>query len=242
MPVDAASGSCGWMINRRVYNDPDAVAHALAESLLGLFDQAIAEPGRRIGVMLAGGRTPKAAYGLVAASGRHIPSNLTLIISDERWVPADHPDSNALMMQPFFRAIQAAPEQLLLVNTTLPRRESADDFGRRLQQFFSSGGALETAFLGLGADGHTASLFSPDDLDRASRQPAIDVDRPDGRIGISASPSVIRMASRIVFVVTGSDKTEKVRSLLAQPRDVIAGQVVWKHPQVAVWLDRAAAG
>jgi 6-phosphogluconolactonase len=230
------------MINRRVYADADTVARALADALLALFDRAAATPQQHLGVMLAGGRTPKAAYGLVAASGRRLPPNLTLIISDERWVPADHPDSNGLMMQPFFEAIQATPGQLLMVNTTLPRSESAADFGHRLQQYFTSGGLLDTAFLGLGADGHTASLFSADDLARAARQPAIDVDRPDGRIGISASPSVIRMADRIVFVVTGSDKTDKVRALLAHPRDVIAGQVVWQHPQVAVWLDRAAAG
>lgn len=230
------------MIRRQVHADADAVARALADALLALFDQAAAAPQQHIGVMLAGGRTPKAAYGLVAASARRIPPNLTLILSDERWVPADHPDSNRLMMEPFFRAVQAAPEQLLMVNTALPRQDSATDFGLRLQQFFSGGARLETAFLGLGADGHTASLFSPDDLARSDRHPAIDVDRPDGRIGISASPSVIRMAGRIVFVVTGSDKTEKVRALLARPRDVIAGQVVWKHPQVAVWLDRAAAG
>lgn len=230
------------MINRRVYADADAVAHAVANALLALFDQAASAPNQPIGVMLAGGRTPKAAYSLVASSGRRIPPNLTVIISDERLVPADHPDSNRLMMQPFFQAVQATPEQLLMVNTALPRQESAADFGHRLQQYFTSGGKLETAFLGLGADGHTASLFSAEDLARAARQPAVDVDRPDGRIGISASPSVIRHATRIVFVVTGADKTEKARALLAHPRDVIAGQVVWNHPNVAVWMDRAAAG
>ena len=240
MPVDPES-ACGWMIQRRVYPTADAVARALADSLIETF-AAAASVDHPVAVMLAGGRTPKAAYQLIAASGRTAPPNLTLMISDERWVPLDHADSNYKMMSPFLDAVGASPAQRLMVNTALPRDAAAADFGQRLDAFFERGGKLVACFLGLGSDGHTASLFNPDQLRSAENRSALDVDRPDGRVGISATPSIIRRAEKIVFVVTGSDKQEMARRLLTAPAGITAGQVVWRHPNTALWLDREAAG
>ncbi len=229
------------MIQRRVFASADAVAQALAETLIQTFDSAT-RSNQPIAIMLAGGRTPKAAYQLVAASGRKIPANLTLMISDERWVPWDHADSNYRMMLPFLDAVGAAESQRLMVNTTLPRHEAAEDFGKRLETYFALGGRIVSCFLGLGSDGHTASLFNPGHLKAAEGKSGLDVDRPDGRVGISATPSVIQRAEQIVFVVTGYDKQEMARRLLTAPATITAGQVVWRHPNTSIWLDRDAAG
>jgi len=241
MSVDPAESACGWMIQRRVYPSADAVARALADSLIGLFDAA-SSSSQPVAVMLAGGRTPKAAYQLVSASGRQLPPNMTLMISDERWVPLDHADSNYLMMRPFLESVGATASQCLMVNTALPRQTAAEDFGHRLEAFFADGGRLVACFLGLGSDGHTASLFNPDHLKAAEEKSGLDVDRPDGRVGISATPSIIRQAEQIVFVVTGTDKQEMARRLLTAPASITAGQVVWRHPNTAIWMDRDAAG
>lgn len=240
MPVEPDS-SCGWMIQRRVFPSADAVARALADSLIDLFESA-ATSSQPVAVMLAGGRTPKAAYQLVTDSGKRVSPNVTLMISDERWVPLDHADSNYLMLRPFLDSIGAAPSQCLMVNTALPRQAAANDFGQRLDAYFSGGGRLVSCFLGMGSDGHTASLFNPDHLKAAEGKSALDVDRPDGRVGISATPSIIRIAEQIVFVVTGTDKQEMARRLTTTPASIIAGQVVWRHPNTAIWMDREAAG
>jgi 6-phosphogluconolactonase len=229
------------MIQRRVYPSADAVARALADALIEIF-AATAGVDHPVAVMLAGGRTPKAAYQLVADSGRSAPPNLTLMISDERWVPRDHADSNYKMMSPFLDAVGALESQRLMVNTALPRDAAAADFGQRLDAFFAFGGKLAACFLGLGSDGHTASLFNPEHLRNAEGRSALDVDRPDGRVGISATPSIIRRAEKVVFVVTGSDKQEMAHRLLTAPANLTAGQVVWRHPNTAIWLDRETSG
>lgn len=227
------------MIKHCIHPNAESVAQALADAILKVFDGALLDDQPR-GIMLAGGRTPKAAYGIVAQSGRTIPANLTLMTSDERWVPLDHPDSNFLMMKPFMDAVQCRASQMLMVNTALSRHEAASDFGRRLDDYFRQGGILTDCFLGLGADGHTASIFNDEQLKQSEQSSAISVDRPDGKIGISATPAIIQKAQRIVFVVTGVDKKEMADRLLRQPLDITAGKVVFRHPHVELWRDQAA--
>jgi len=238
MQADPPS-SCGWMIRNCVYQDADSVARALAAAILKSFDEVESNALPRA-LMLAGGRTPKAAYGIVTQSGRKIPENLSLMISDERWVPLDHPDSNYLMLQPFMKAIGCSEQRQIMVNTALPREPAAEDFGNRLDAYFAGGGILSTCFLGLGADGHTASLFTDEHLEQSRNRSAISVDRPDGRIGISATPSIIGKAQRIVFVVTGADKKEMANRLLHEPLTLTAGKVVFRHPRVELWRDQTA--
>lgn len=228
------------MIKRSVYPDTDAVARALASDLLALFEST-GKSTSPTAAMLAGGRTPRTAYQQAAASRQQVPAALHFMVSDERWVPADHPDSNLFMMRPFLEAVQCGNHQRIMVDTSLSPEQSAADFGRRLDGFFAAGGKLMTAYLGLGADGHTASLFTDDDLSRAETASAISVNRPDGRIGISATPRIIRKAERIVFVVTGEEKREVAERLLSDPQSMVAGKVVFRHPQVELWLDQAAS-
>lgn len=227
------------MIKLCVYPDASSVAKALADSIQQTMDAArsIQTP---VGIMLAGGRTPKQAYGLVAQSGKKVPSNLHVIISDERHVPLTHPDSNFLMLKPFLEAIHCPPGQQIMVDTAMSPEKAAVDFSHRLGAFFEMNGQLELCFLGLGADGHTASLFNADHLKQSAGKNAIHVDRPDGRVGISATPSIILKARRIVLVVTGAEKKEMARVLLKQPQSITAGQVIFRHPHVELWVDEAA--
>ncbi|HMP88761.1 MAG TPA: 6-phosphogluconolactonase [Kiritimatiellia bacterium] len=227
------------MIKHCIYPSAESVATGLATAILKAFDRAEMIDGP-VAIMLAGGRTPKAAYEIVARSGRIIPENMTLMISDERWVPLDSPESNFLMMTPFMKAVKCAEIQKIMVNTALPREEAAKDFGRRLDSFFNRGGILLESFLGLGADGHTASLFSDDHLTKSQNTSAIAVDRPDGRVGISATASTIQKAQRVVFVVTGADKKNMADLLLTRPLDLTAGKVVFRHAHVELWRDKAA--
>lgn len=240
MPADPLRSTCGWMIKRCIFPDAEAVASAFADAILHQFDSARHTRQGPIGLMLPGGRTPKAAYMKVAASHRAIPPDVHLLLSDERHVPLDHPDSNYHMMTPFMDAVGATLEQRLMVRTELPRAEAAADFGRRLGDFFEQGGTLDTCFLGLGADGHTASLFSEEHLKASEGKNAIDVDRPDGRVGISATPSIFQRARRVVFVVTGADKKEMADQLVRHPLSIIAGQAVYPHARVELWMDRDA--
>lgn len=228
------------MIKLCRFPDADAVAKALAKSIVDAFQGACTATSP-VGIMLAGGRTPKHAYQLVAESGLIAPDALHILLSDERHVPADHPDSNLRMLTPFLDAVRCTPSHRVMVNTALTRDASAADFGNRLASFFTADGILQTCYLGLGADGHTASIFNVDQLRACDGRDAIDVDRPDGKVGISATPRIIRRAARIVFVVTGSEKRDMATNLLMSPTSIVAGQVVLYHPRVELWVDRDAA-
>lgn len=232
------TSSCGWMIKRCVYPSAETVAAALAESIANDFENA---PETAAAIMLAGGRTPKAAYAILTEKGLTAPPGMHIAISDERYVPMDSPDSNLCMMNPFLNAVQCPPERRITVNTSLDKDAAATGFAERFHSFFQNGGMLQTAYLGLGTDGHTASLFSESDLKAAAGKYAIPVDRPDGRTGISATPEVIQKAKRIVFVVTGREKREIVRDLLKDPASTIAGNVAFRHPNVELWIDTDAA-
>jgi len=235
---DTAS-TCGWMIKLCVFTDAESVAKALGNSIIHTMESARSSLSPT-GIMLAGGRTPKRAYEMVAQSGMAAPAGINLMISDERHVPLDHPDSNYLMLKPFMDAVHCPAGQQIMVNTALPSMDAAIDFGNRLGSFFDAGGHLDICFLGLGADGHTASLFNPGHLKESEGKNAISVDRPDGRVGISASPSIIRKSKRIVFVVTGAEKKEIAAMLLHDPKSITAGQVVFRHPHVELWVDQPA--
>jgi len=235
---DTAS-TCGWMIKLCVFTDAESVAKSLANSIVHTIESArgVISP---TGIMLAGGRTPKRAYEIIAQSGITVPPGIKLMISDERYVPHDHIDSNYLMLKPFMEAIHCSANQQTMVNTALSSTDAADDFGLRLGSFFDGGGNLDICFLGLGTDGHTASLFNAGHLKECEGKNAIRVDRPDGKVGISASPSIIRKAKRIVFVATGAEKKDIADQLLRHPLATTAGQVVFRHPHVELWVDQPA--
>ena len=94
--------------------------------------------------------------------------------------------------------------------------------------------------LGLGADGHTASLFRAADLERARGRLALAVHRPDGRDAVTVTPAVLERVSEIVFVVAGADKRPALEALLAGRETSVAWQAVCRCGHVEVWTEPAA--
>jgi 6-phosphogluconolactonase/glucosamine-6-phosphate isomerase/deaminase len=91
--------------------------------------------------------------------------------------------------------------------------------------------------LGLGGNGHTASLFSAADLERARGRLALDVQRPDGMTAVSVTPEFLALVAQPLFVVAGGgDKQAAVQALLAQDANLVAWRAVQGCPQVELWL------
>src|SRR5690606_24873847 len=101
--------------------------------------------------------------------------------------------------------------------------------------FIEAGGAFPLAFLGLGTDGHTASLFSREDLDRAAGRWASPTPRPTPPDRVTVTPATLARVDRIVFLVAGRDKDAVTQQLLDSPTSVIAGQAVEGARHVEVW-------
>jgi 6-phosphogluconolactonase len=186
-------------------------------------------------VMLSGGGTPIPAY-LALAKRRLTPApGLTVLFSDDRYVPSDSDQSNYHQSEPLFAALGLAPEQVLRIRTELPLPEATADSERRLAALLGPARRITLGLLGLGADGHTASLFGAADLERARGRLAISVHRPDGRDAVSVTPAVLERVDQLVFMVAGPDKLTALDALLRRKEDLTAWRAVQHCQNVEIW-------
>ena len=192
------------------------------------------------GVMLAGGRTPLEIYRRVAAE--KISTRGGLFLSDERYVPVTDPQSNYGTIAPFFPGLGR-------IKTELPIEEAARAFNDDLKQLKN----IPLGLLGLGADGHTASLFNLKDAALRDDRLAIPVGQSrvsvplaqnerDARSTftgqrISVTPALLRRIEKIIILATGAEKKEIIQTLLKKPETIPAGIALAGHPDVEIWTD-----
>src|SRR5579883_3154516 len=189
-------------------------------------------------IMLSGGQTPLPAYREV---GRRRPPHgdkLTIIYSDDRYVPADSDASNYHATRPLVDALGLPELQVLRVRTELPLEEAARDYESGLRTLLDSGAGIGLALLGIGADGHTASLFRPEHLQQARGRLAIAVQRPDGMQGISVTPDFLASVAEPLFVVAGSGKHDAITAFIDQDPSSVALRAVAACPRVELWIER----
>jgi 6-phosphogluconolactonase len=218
-------------LTTRSFSSPAALEQALAERL----GRALAAPGASA-VMLSGGTTPMPAYHALATQALRHDDRLHVLFSDERYVPADSSASNYHQAGALLEVLALPPEALLRVRTELPLDEAAADYERELTTLLSSGVRIGLGLLGLGADGHTASLFSLEDLARARGRYAIPVQRPDGMAAVSVTPELLATVKEPVFVVSRRGKENALRSLMAQDNSLIAWRAVQGCSDVELWV------
>ena len=142
-------------------------------------------------------------------------------------------------MKAMIRSLGIPASRIIRPHTGLPIDESAREFDRALAAFLSRG-TITLALLGLGADGHTASLFRAEDVRRGARCYAVSTSRSHGPADrISVTRGLLLRAERVVFLVTGEEKADAVSALLAAPETIAAGQAVEGIPDVEVWYTPA---
>lgn len=219
-----------------VRSDPAAVAETAAE----LIREELAVPGPAT-LGLAGGSTPEATYDLLAR--RDVDwEQTTLWLGDERWVPPDDPESNTRMAREHLG--EEAADRLLAPDYARgdPQRAAAEYEAELLTLFANAGGRPDTVLLGMGPDGHTASLFPDtealeveDRLYVAHYVPKLDSWR------LSATISLLASARHLVYLVTGEAKADVVAEILDDAAPYPARLVAERAPEVTWILDEAAA-
>lgn len=232
--------------------DPEAAARAAGEEVLGLVAGAVAARGRA-SVALAGGTTPGLLYRFLAARGRTgAPwDRVDFFFGDERCVEPTSPDSNyGLARRTLLDPLGVAAERVHRMETErrLPVA-AAELYERRLLAHFGPAGPrFDVALLGMGADGHTASLFPGSDaLDELGRW-VVAVRAPEGyepAERITVTLPVLNRARAVLFLASGASKAAAVAAVLGGGRE--GGRIPAAHVQppggrVAWFLDRAAAG
>jgi len=128
------------------------------------------------------------------------------------------------------------------VRTELPLEQAAAEYERALGELLGSGVRIGLGLLGLGADGHTASLFGEADLERARGRLAIAVHRPDGMSAVSVTPELIARVSEPVFVVAGPDKRTAIDALVAGDLELTAWRAVQGCERVELWMNEVTQG
>jgi len=214
---------------------------ALADRLEEAIRATAAQSGGGLPVMmLSGGHTPLPAYREVARRRPAHGDKLTIIYSDDRYVPADSDASNYHATRPLIDSLGLPESQVLRVRTELPLEEAASDYETSLRTLLASGAGIGLALLGLGPDGHTASLFRPEHLQQARGRLAIAVQRPDGMQGISVTPDFLANVAEPLFVVAGTGKHDAIAQFIAQDPNLVALRAVSGCPRVELWLEKAA--
>lgn len=191
-------------------------------------------------VMLSGGSTPIPAYAQLATRHLTAAGGLTLLFSDDRYVPSDSEQSNYHQSRALFDSLGLPDAQVLRIRTELPLAAATADSEQRLAGLLRGGRRINLGLLGLGADGHTCSLFSAADLERARGKLAISVHRPDGRDAVSVTPTVLERVDQLIFLVAGDDKRKALNGLLHRQEDLTAWNAVRGCRAVEVWADAAA--
>lgn len=199
-------------------------------------------------VALAGGGTPKGLYHLLASEpyvSQIDWSRVYIYFGDERYVPMDHPDSNYRMArETLLDRIPIPPRQIFRVRTELSDPQlTAADYAQVLCSSLPGGSRIDLILLGVGSDGHTASLF-PETSILALRDrlvAAVYVKKLDAW-RISMTYPAIEMAHQVLFLVTGVDKAAVIARILSDPQGkTFPAQRVQAKEEVNWYLDADAA-
>lgn len=189
-----------------VFADPDALADAAAAIVAERLRQGIAERGRVL-LALSGGGTPRGAYGRLAASGGIDWTRVHIVWGDERCVPPGHETSNYRMAREvLLDRVPIPADRVHRIRGEAPPRAEAARYDAELRTLVGDG-ALDLALLGLGTDGHTASLFpdAPVPPDDGAWVRAVSfADARGQRITVTEAPLVA--ARTLLFLVAGADK------------------------------------
>jgi 6-phosphogluconolactonase len=229
-----------------IFPDPLALARHVAEWMTVA---ALAANGP-VRVSLSGGSTPKTLYGLLASdefTGRFPWGVVSWYWGDERFVPYDHPDSNYRMARDAMLGKSPVPPQNIHPVPVDGTPESAAlRYERTLQQAYGAATLdparplFDLTLLGLGDDGHTASLLPGEPVleERKRWVAAVSHGRPETRITMTYP--VIESSRRVAFLVTGREKAAMLHTILAGGSQVPAARI---HPigELFWFVDRAAA-
>ncbi len=215
------------------FETPEALVTAAADALRDAFQAVSPTPAA---VMLSGGGTPLPVYAEVARRGGMAAPNVTAFFSDERMVPLDSPESNYGAARPMFLALGLEQNgRALAAPTALPLDDAAAAYEDRLRGLITPPGRVSLGILGVGADGHTASLFSPEDVLRGRGRLAIPVPRAQGPDRVSVTGDFLARVERLIFLVAGPEKASVAAILQNDPTQLIAGQAVVQCERVELW-------
>ena len=232
-----------------LFDTPGEVALAATERFVEYANQAIAKHGV-FSVALAGGNTPRRVYELLASNPHKNLiewSNVHLFFGDERCVPSDHPDSNyAMVDRALISKIDIPPSNIHRMIGEVDPEEGAAAYESKLRNFFGEVAVprFDLVLLGMGDDGHTASLFPKSASLAEKSRLVVATKAPSGQGRISLTLSAINSAEHVMFLVTGSGKAQRLAEVFENRpgANKLPAQLIVPVNGTLEWLiDREAA-
>jgi len=208
----------------KIFPSPEDLAVHVAEE----FKQLSVSAGRhqeKIHIALSGGSTPKILFRLLAQAPYHDDINWRLLHffwGDERCVPPDHPESNyGMIRENLLQHIEIPESNIHRIQGEIAPDEAANSYSTEIQQNVPSGingfPRFDLILLGMGEDGHTASLFPDSDvLKIKDKICAVAVHPVSGQKRVTLTMPVINHAKKVAFMVTGESKREMVSEIFNQ--------------------------
>ena len=229
-------------MNLEIAYTPEDLARAAARFFVAKSNEAVAKRGMAT-IALSGGSTPKLLYQLLADPKEpfreQVPwSRIQFFWSDERHVPPDHPDSNYRMANEAMLAhVPVLKENVHRVMSENPNAaEVAEQYEAVVPQRF------DLILLGLGTDGHTASIFPGSEVMHGTKRlvaaPWVEKQKS---YRITMTLPLINNAASVVFLVSGAEKAEIVKDVVEGPKRYPAQEVRPVNGELILMLDREAA-
>jgi len=235
-----------------IVDDPAALADAAARTVVQIATDAV-KARRRFTVALAGGITPRTTYERLAASPlrEQMPWDQTWVFfGDERGVPPDHPDSNYRMANAALLSKVPIPAaQVARIRGEAEDAEAAAaEYARVMTEVFGSRRgelpSFDLILLGMGIDGHTASLFPGSPVLKEVFRPVAAVHAAAASIPqrFTFTYPLINAAARVMFLVAGGEKAKVVKAVFTEPGAGLPASMVQPTNGRLTWLlDRSAA-
>jgi len=243
-----------FQLEYRVFEDAARLSHAAAQHFVDGAQAAVAARGRAR-VAISGGSTPKATFALLADAAQpyraQMPwEKLEIYWVDERCVPPDHPDSNYRMTrETLLDKVPVPPSQVFRIEGELEPEAAAARYESVIRQQFRLEGAQGPVFdvlaLGMGDDGHTASLFPHTQALHELGRIVVANHVPQKQTWrITLTWPVIVQARDLFFLIAGQDKAEPLGRVLQGPYDpeTLPSQLIQpRSGKLLMLLDKAAA-
>lgn len=238
------------MADYTIYSDADSLVQGAAQHIIALAASSIASHGR-FSLALSGGSTPRLLYERLAQPdyASQIEWAKTHIFwGDERFVPPDHPDSNYRMArEALLRHVPLPPTNVYRMRGELEPSQAATNYNNLLADFFglpeqaaaTAQPPFDLVLLGMGDDGHTASLFPGTSAVREQQRRVVaHYVEALGTWRLTLTPPAINAARTIVFFVSGESKAARLRDVLRGPArpEALPAQAIHPTHGTLVWL------
>ena len=241
--------------NLEVFPDHEKLIRAAAEHVIELIDRGIGEDGKAA-IALPGGSTPRPLYNLLATkaySQRIDWLKVHVFWGDERCVPPDSPESNyRIAREALLDVVPIPASNVHRIYGEKDPEKAATAYEKELQAFFGVNGrdgsprsGFDLILLGMGDNGHTASLFPGHSaITEKKRWVMAEYIQVVAMWRITLTPVVINAAKNAIFIVSGGEKAERLQSVIEGPfqPEVLPAQIVRPVQGRLLWLlDKAAA-